>query len=258
MCDFCLKGQPFFCKVEGKNTTIGIKRNGGWAQFCRLNAKNVIPLPHQVTFEQALFTEPLSCILHGWKQLGSVPDDVEILICGAGNTGLLWSSFLHFRGYREVIICDVLKGRQKIAQQLDCNFQVVTPDILISEARNAEQDNDEEWGFDIIVDSTGDPKSFEQNLKLLRHGGKILLLGSFPPSEEVSLKPHDIFRKELKILTSGANPHTFTSAVQVIKDMGEKYLGFERLGVRTFQLQEYMAAVETMRSGEISKAVFEY
>ncbi|KAK3754986.1 hypothetical protein QZH41_004425 [Actinostola sp. cb2023] len=77
MCDFCLKGQPYFCKVEGKNATIGLKRNGGWAQFCRLTAKNVIPLPHQVTFEQALFAEPLSCVLHGWKLLGPIQDDVE-------------------------------------------------------------------------------------------------------------------------------------------------------------------------------------
>lgn len=258
MCDFCLKGQPYFCKVEGKNATIGLKRNGGWAQFCRLTAKNVIPLPHHVTFEQALFTEPLSCVLHGWKSLGPVQEDGEILICGAGNTGLLWASFLHFRGYREVVISDILKGRQKIAQKLEFGFQVVTPEILISEAHNAEHEKDEEWGFDIIIDSTGDPKSFEQNMKLLRRGGRILLLGSCSPSEEVTLKPYDIYRKELKILTSGANPYSFTSAIQVIKDMGEKYLGFEHLGVRTFQLQEYMAAVETMRSGEISKAVFEY
>lgn len=258
MCDYCLKGQPFFCKIEGKNATIGVRRNGGWAQFCRLSAKNVIPLPHQVTFEQGLFTEPLSCVLHGWDLLGPVKADVEILICGAGNTGLLWASFLHFRGYREVVVSEVLKGRQRIAQQLDFGYQVVNPDILISEARNAVNEQDEEWGFDIVVDTTGDPSCFEQSLKWLRHGGKLLLLGACLPSSEVKLNPNEIYKKELKILTSSFNPFIFTPAIQVIKDMGVRYLDFEQLGVRTFQLQEYLAAVETMRSGEISKAVFEY
>jgi threonine dehydrogenase-like Zn-dependent dehydrogenase len=258
MCDYCLKGHPFFCKIEGKNATIGIRRNGGWAQFCRLSAKNVIPLPHQVTFEQALFTEPLSCVLNGWQSLGPVKADIEILICGTGNSGLLWASFLHFRGYREVVMSEVLKGRQRIAQQLNFGYQVVNPDILISEARNAKNEQDEEWGFDIVIDSTGDPKCFEQSLKWLRRGGKLLLLGACLPSSEVTLNPHEIYKKELKILASSSNPFTFTPAIQVIKDMGERYLGFEQLGVRTFQLQEYLAAVETMRSGEISKAVFEY
>ncbi|EDO35781.1 predicted protein [Nematostella vectensis] len=258
ICDFCLKGQPHLCKVEGKNTAIGIKRNGGWAQFCRLSAKNVIPLPHQVTFEQALFSEPMSCILRGWDLLVPLQTDAEVLICGAGNSGLLWASFLHFRGYREVVISEVLKGRQKIAHGLNFGFQLVTPDVLVSEARNAKQNDDQEWGFDVVVDCTGDPKCFEQSLQWLRQGGRLLLFGTCPRNANASINPNQLLQKELKIISYQGNSFTFTSGIQVLQDMGNHYLAFERLGVRTFQLQEYMAAIETMRSGEISKAVFEY
>lgn len=257
MCESCAKGIPHFCKVEGLKATIGIRRNGGWAQYCRLPAKNAIPLPHQLSFELGVLLEPMSCVVHGWNLLQPISPDSEILLCGAGCMGLLFMCLLHFRGYREVIVTELLKGRQKIAQKLNFGFQVVHPEILISEARNAKNDEDEEWGFDIVIDCTGDPKVLEQGVKWLRHGGKFLLFGISPPGSEAKIDPHEVYAKELRIIASRSNPYTFTSAMQILQDMGPQYLSFEKLGIRTFHLQEFTAALETQRSGEISKAVFE-
>ena len=183
--------------------------------------------------------------------------DTEFLVCGTGSIGLLILSLLHFRGYREIVATEIMKGRQKIAQKLDFGVQVVHPDILVSEFRNAKNDGDEDWGFDVVINCTGDPKVFEDGLKYLRHGGKLLLLGACPANSEAKVDPHDIYAKELKIFASHTNPFVFTQAIQVVQDMGKQYLSFDKLGVRAFQLQEYMAALETVRSGEISKAVFE-
>ncbi|XP_068701983.1 uncharacterized protein [Montipora capricornis] len=257
MCDNCAKGTPHFCKVEGVKSTVGIKRNGGWAQYCRLPAKNVIPLPHQLSFELGLLLEPMSCVIHGWNLLQPISPDSEILLCGAGSMGLLFMCLLHFRGYREVIVSELLKGRQRIAQKLDFGFQVVHPEVLVSEGRNAVNDGDEAWGFDIVIDCTGDAKTLEQGMKWLRPGGKFLLFGISPSGSEAKIDPHEICLKELKIIASRINPYTFTSAMQILQDMGPKYLSFEKLGMRTFHLQEFTAALEIQRSGEISKAVFE-
>lgn len=199
----------------------------------------------------------MSCVLHGWNLLQPLSPDSEFLVCGTGSLGLLVLCLLHFRGYREVVATEVLKGRQKIAQKLNFGFQVVHPDILVSEFRNSKNDKDEEWGFDVVIDCTGDPSVFEQGVKYLRQGGKLLLLGICPPDSEAKVDPYEIYAKELKIIASRANPFTFTQAIQIVQDMGKEYLNFEKLGIRTFQLQEYMAALETVRSGEISKVVFE-
>ena len=257
MCDNCSKGLPHFCKFEGIKATIGIRRNGGWAQYCRLPAKNTIPLPHQLSFELGLLIEPMSCVVHGWDRLQPITADAEILICGAGSVGLLFMCLLHFRGYREVVVTELLKGRQRIAQKLNFGFQVVHPEILVSEARNAKNEGDDDWGFDIVIDCSGDPNSLEQGIKWLRQGGKFLLFGISPTGSVAKIDPHEVCLKELKIIASRINPFTFTSAMQIIQDMGEKYLSFEKLGMRTFHLQEFTAALEIQRSGEISKAVFE-
>ena len=40
--------------------------------------------------------------------------------------------------------------------------------------------------------------------------------------------------------------------------MSERYLDFKNLDVKCFKLDDYVAAVEALRKGEISKAVFEF
>lgn len=256
-CENCTKGRPHFCKVEGVKSMIGFRRNGGWAQFCRLPAKNVFLLPHQLSFELGLLLEPMSCVVHGWNLLQPISPDSEILICGAGSAGLLFMCLMHFRGYREVIVAELMKGRQRIAQKLNFGFQVIHPEMLVSEARNARTDGDEDWGFDIIIDCTGDPKTLELGVKWLRMGGTFLLFGISPSGAEAKIDPFDIHAKELRIIASRSSPYSFASTMQILQDMGPKYLSFEKLGMRTFHLQEFTAALERQRSGEISKAVFE-
>lgn len=88
-------------------------------------------------------------------------------------------------------------------------------------------------------------------------GGTFLLFGISPSGAEAKIDPFDIHAKELRIIASRSSPYSFTSTMQILQDMGPKYLSFEKLGMRTFHLQEFTAALERQRSGEISKAVFE-
>ena len=257
ICDYCQRGQPQFCKIEGFSTAVGINRNGGWAQFCRLQAKHVLPLPHHMPLEQGLFLEPYSSIIHGWEQLTPISPDAEVLLCGCGASGLLWMCFLYYRGFREVVATEIVKGRTKIAQKLEFGYQIVQPEILVSEARNAENEGDTEWGFDIVIDCTGDATAIGQACHWLRPGGKLLLFKNCPKNSQISLNPLEIHKKELRIIASYGNPFSFTRAFQLVQDMGSQILNYEKLGMRIFQLQEYHAAIECLRSGEITKAVIE-
>ena len=60
------------------------------------------------------------------------------------------------------------------------------------------------------------------------------------------------------------NPNTFEEAVQTVSGMcgredhktGMKYLDIDGLGIRLFDLQDYKTAMDTLKRGEISKAMF--
>lgn len=47
-------GQPHFCREGGINNTLGIHRNGGWAQYALVPAKQIHRLPEKVTLKQGI------------------------------------------------------------------------------------------------------------------------------------------------------------------------------------------------------------
>ena len=60
------------------------------------------------------------------------------------------------------------------------------------------------------------------------------------------------------------NPNTFGEAVQTVSGMcgngnntDMKYLDINGLGIRLFNLEDYKTAMETLKRGEISKAMFQ-
>src|SRR2546421_1806713 len=57
-CALCISGDPRHCPAR---TVLGIVgRDGAHAEFLRLPAVNLLPVPDEVTDERAVFTEPLA------------------------------------------------------------------------------------------------------------------------------------------------------------------------------------------------------
>jgi D-arabinitol dehydrogenase (NADP+) len=73
-----------------------------------------------------------------------------------------------------------------------------------------------------------------------------------------SLCPEEIFSKELVMFGVCTNPYTMARAVALADNMGKRYLDLKKLGVETFKLEDYEAAMAKLKTGEISKAVFEF
>lgn len=65
-----------------------------------------------------------------------------------------------------------------------------------------------------------------------------------------------IFMKELKVIGVNINPFTFPKTLELVRAMADRYLHYDKLGIRMYKLTEYKEALETLRRGEISKAVF--
>ena len=204
-----------------------------------------------------MFVEPISCILRGWDQLDPLPTDADILICGTGIIGLLFASIAHFRGYRRVTLTEISEQRRALASGLKLGFNIVHPESLEILYKRGITNKDVTWGFDAIIDCTGSPEAIEQSFKWLRYGGTFCLFGCCPKESEVKINPFDVVFKEIKLVGSCINPFTFPRAIQMVQDMAKDYLSYQKLGVEMFKLQDYAAAISALRSGKISKAVFE-
>lgn len=54
MCSLCTTGSYHLCESGGINSTIGIFTNGGWAQFCKVPAKQVYRVPDEMPLQRGM------------------------------------------------------------------------------------------------------------------------------------------------------------------------------------------------------------
>lgn len=52
------------------------------------------------------------------------------------------------------------------------------------------------------------------------------------------------------------NPCTYARAVNLAANLGTRYLDYSKLGVAVFDVADYQEAIQQLKKGEISKAVF--
>ncbi|XP_046975920.1 D-altritol 5-dehydrogenase-like [Vanessa cardui] len=246
LCNFCRDGNYQYCLTAGINSTIGIWRDGGWAQYVKCPQDQVYALPDGITTEQAGLCEPYSCVSHGFDRASPITIGKKILIVGAGIIGNLWITTLHVQGHRDVTVSEMNKSRLDIVKGLGTGYRLVTPDVLASEKQL----------YDVIVDCTGVGKVMEISFKYLNCGGKYVLFGCCPPTHQASVNPYEIYDKELTLIGVKINPFSFPKAIGLLKSMGDRYLNYEKLGVKTYPLSGYKNALEDLKTGNISKAVF--
>ena len=87
-----------------------------------------------------------------------------------GIIGLLWLSLFHFKGFRDFVITELSERRRNVACALGLGVKAVHPEHLVNQYREAKREGNEDWGFDVIVDCTGNPKAIEQEFTFLRRG----------------------------------------------------------------------------------------
>lgn len=164
----------------------------------------------------------------------------------------------HFHGYRNVTITETAENRRDIAANLCMGYKCVKPKVIREEAEKAEDSNDLTWGFDVIIDCTGNPRAVEFELRWARKGSTIVLFGVCPKGDVINFEPFDVYAKEIKIVHSYLNKFTYPRTIKLVNAMADKYLDWDVLGVKTFQIQDYEQAFDAMEKGSISKAVFEF
>lgn len=60
----------------------------------------------------------------------------------------------------------------------------------------------------------------------------------------------------MKIFGVNINPFSFPKSLGLLEAMGDRYLNYNNLGIKTFALKEYKDAIELLKKGTIAKAVF--
>ena len=209
VCSWCRAGLTNLCKDPA---VIGYRHDGGFAQYMLAPAGKVVPLAEHVGPAGGVLCETLACVLRGYDRLGFSAGG-SAMVLGAGTVGLLWAQLLKSSPCRRLIVTEPSRFRREKARRLGADV-VADPR---SEDLRALVERESPGGVDFVIDASGEPAAIEQAFELLAPAGTLMLFGVCPSGSRLTLAPHEVFQKELRILGSKMPPGTLDRAARLIE-----------------------------------------
>jgi L-iditol 2-dehydrogenase len=212
-CEYCLRGYHTAC--ETLHTTN--YDPGGYAEYIRipeLNAdRGVFLLPDEMSYDQAVFIEPLACVIRG-QRLANLRPGQSVLILGSGISGMLHLLLAQALGAGKILTTDINEFRLSMARNFGADAAFNASENL--PARVRERNNNRL--ADLVIVCTGVPAAFDEALKLVDRGGTVLCFATTEPDVELSVPLNEFWRNEIKLMPSYGNaPLDAVEAIELIR-----------------------------------------
>lgn len=207
-CEPCRNGVAHYCEhMIGYGTTV----NGGFAEYCAVNEKQVYKLGEHTSFEQGAMTEPVACCLHG-MDLCAVRPGHQVVVIGGGMIGLLMLQLAKLAGAAKVALLEPVEGKREVGKKLRADVCI---DPLHEDVKARLNDAGMTW-INTVIECVGRPSTIEQAIDIAGNKAVVMLFGLTKPDETISVKPFQIFKKELELKSSYINPYTQKRALDLI------------------------------------------
>jgi 2-desacetyl-2-hydroxyethyl bacteriochlorophyllide A dehydrogenase len=243
-CFFCRRGEVHLCE---NLRALGVDIDGGMAELCVVPVAQLYRLPKSITLEKAAFIEPLSCAVHGIDRAGIRAGDT-VIILGGGTVGLLMVQLSRISGASRVIVAEPLEWKRKIALKVGADL-VLDPGI--ENVPDAIRDLTR-VGADVVIECAGRLDTVSLGFELVRRGGTLELFGVCPVGSKVPFEPNKVYFKELTIVGSYVNPHTFERSVALL---AENKIGIEHFVIQQFPLDGVHEALASLQEGRTIKSL---
>lgn len=236
-CDQCLAGRDNLCRSYG---LVGAMTHGGYAEYVKVPFRNVLPIPGNLSFEQAAAFPLVSVTAsHMLFALAGLQHGETVLIMGAGSgVGSMAVQMAKLAGAR---VMTTVGSDDKIQKAVTLGADVVFNHTREKVAERVKLLT-EGRGVDVVIEHIG-PEVWDTCLDSLARGGRLITCGA-TTGTEVKLDLRYVYARQLTI--KGSYMGTRAELVKAAELMGQGRL----ISVidRTFPLQEARAAQELMLS----------
>ncbi|MEO1452793.1 MAG: L-threonine 3-dehydrogenase [Pseudomonadota bacterium] len=235
--------------LDPETRGIGVNEEGAFAEYLRLPAFNVVPLPDAIDDEIGAILDPLGNAVHTALSFDLVGEDV--LITGAGPIGIMAAAVARHVGARHVVITDLNDDRLALAGKV-ADVVVVNPKTQDLAATVSDLGMKE--GFDIGLEMSGSQIALDQMVEAMVMGGRIALLG-IPPGKS----PVDWSRIVFKAITiKGVYGREIFETWYKMIAMLENGLDVRGVITHRFAVDDFEQGFEVMRSGSSGKVVLDW
>ena len=207
-CEPCRNGVVYYCEhMIGYGTTV----NGGFAEYCAVNERQVYKLGDNTSFEQGAMTEPVACCLHGMDMCEIRPGH-QVVVIGGGMIGLLMLQLSRLAGAAKVALLEPVESKREVGKKLGADICI---DPIHEDVKARLKEEGMTW-VNTVIECVGRPSTIEQAIDIAGNKAVVMMFGLTKPDETISVKPFEIFRKELVLKASYINPYTQKRALDLI------------------------------------------
>lgn len=246
VCAPCKKKQYEMCRNYGY---LGSRRNGGFAEYVAVPARNLIELPDNISYREAAMLEPMAVAVHAIRRMKPEAGE-KIVVCGLGTIGMLLLIFLMEAGCKHVYAIGNKDFQRKMAVNLGLKEENYC-DGRLQDAVRWTAAHTEGEGADVFFECVGKNETLVQAVNAAAPGGRICLVGN--PYSDMALEKGvywKILRNQLTVLGTWNSSFTHESGDDwhyVLDRLAQEKVAPAKLVSHTFPLEELEAGLEIMR-----------
>jgi len=237
-CWYCKNGKPLFCEHFGSH---GHNRNGGFAQYMNIVARNVVRIPDNLSFDEASITEPVACAVEALDRAQIQPGE-NVIVSGMGPHGLILAQLCHFSNAQHSVAVGLVESRLKTLESY--GVSTVLADRNDASRHEAALRELFPSGVDLIIDTSGSWTMVQSLLHFLRKGGRFIQYGSY--HSQIALENPSGFLNGLhfnnqQYIGVSCQVNNFPRAVEY---MANGKCNVKMLVTHTFDLDDYFQALD--------------
>lgn len=247
-------GECFFCQKEQFNLCENLDLlNGAYAQYIivpkRIAEKNTLLLPENLSFDKAVFSEPLANVVHGVERTQIKAGD-KVGILGLGPIGLMFARLAKLKG-AEVYV----GARNPLKLQKAIDFAGVDGTIDLINCQDISQAFKDKanspYGLDVMIECIGLPQMWETAFSCVRKGGTVHFFGGCKGGSQVCLDTSKMHYGDVNILSVfHYTPKYFRQSLSLI---ASGQIDVEKLITATIGLDEVEYALQEHIKGDAIK-----
>lgn len=249
-CPRCRAGDTHLCQ---NYDAVGFTRGGGWGEFVVVPARILHTLPDHVSFEAASLVEPGSCVVKALGRARIEPAET-VGIVGVGAMGALAIRIARLRSPASIIAYGVRDEELELALTLGA-------DAVVNVGRGDAESETLKLaggGLDVVVETAGAVPAVELATRVVREGGRVVVLGIAGHGQELTLPADRIPLRDLSIL--GSVGYTTAAWAHMVALLRESLVDLDPIVTHRFPLEQFEDAFALMdeRRGVVGRIVLEH
>ena len=225
-CYYCKMGQEQFCDTV---KMLGHHVDGGYAEYIAIPARNAVPLPDEIPFEQGATLMCASATAFHALRKSRLKAGESAAVIGVGGLGMSAIQLAGAFGALDVFAVDINVEKLQLAAHygaIPVNARQVDP---VTEIRRLTDGR----GVDVAIELIGLPQTMQQTVRCLGVMGRAVIAGIGDRPLEIDTY-RELLGNEAEII--GSNDHLLQELPLLVEMARRKVLDTSRVVTRTVPL----------------------